>query len=551
MNPEEENDEQLVSPPDDNLTDELKEIADDATQLHKSYVGAIEEKKEAYDKLGSREAQLRAEYAASSKPDKQRKKDFDIAYGALRDEIVATTDHKKDILNESNAHYKGHETQYQDMALTEAAQKGTYVHIGGRSNLEELINNGVSLIPGLSSDQLRELEDASKISGSNYVGALIDKLKSSAGTPEDTNGLVRDSFRSAILHSQCQEALSKLGENYLSRGLSLDSLTIDNLPKMRELADSLGISPEKQDLLFRSWNTYNRARKDEKTIEGEARSKYLKDKSDKLVRDMLSVTQYIESYGMEEFNKVMDTFGVTNFSRYPDGLLHDQLVRWGDGKDLPNNVVIAGRTDWNGAFNRFTEEVIGAVDPVGTYFFEANDELQIARHVVSVGNRERRNGRNPEETNSIKSLILVAHGAPFGMGFGTSGEVLSVGDYVKDKSLLKTSINNYRRHLGSGFQLILCSCSTADTNGWTRNIAETISDEHDVKVSASTAVSLGIKEIRSNGEVIFLTSDNGDFIPASTLDGSGGSGVEVDYTYSSKLARWKSVFSRLKKGRLN
>ena len=87
------------------------------------------------------------------------------------------------------------------MALTEAAQKGTNVHIGGRSNLEELINNGVSLIPGLSSEQLRELEDASKISGSNYVGALIDKLKSSAGTPEDTNALVRDSFRSAILHS--------------------------------------------------------------------------------------------------------------------------------------------------------------------------------------------------------------------------------------------------------------------------------------------------------------------------------------------------------------
>lgn len=67
-------------------------------------------------------------------------------------------------------------------------------------------------------------------------------------------------------------------------------------------------------------------------------------------------------------------------------------------------------------------------------------------------------------------------------------------------------LNDFERHLGKDFEVILQSCSTAgEGNGNGKNIAEAMSEGHKTEVSASN-VSIHALTIASDGRVTFKTN---------------------------------------------
>ncbi len=285
------------------------------------------------------------------------------------------------------------------------------------------------------------------------------------------------------------------------------TVELSKLPLLEERLQRLGLSAEVAEAIFTSWSTFDafaqtfqngppRKAPEEATLASTAR-----EQATALITQMEALEVYASMYGNEAMDQIISTFGIYNFGRHKPGRLHDQMERWQRGEPVRSAVVDA-RYDWNsytGNVAVFAEE-----EGHGVFHFEANSGTDAARIAVLIGKRERELGREP----AVRRFILHAHGNADGMVMGVNRELIDVSGYRKasrDRSKISgAEINDYKRHLGPNFEVILQSCSTGGDN-FGDNVAETISQQHDAGVTASRININGLK-ILSDGSVEFTST---------------------------------------------
>lgn len=283
---------------------------------------------------------------------------------------------------------------------------------------------------------------------------------------------------------------------------------LDGLPRLQQRINSLGLGDDLAYSMFDSWSTYDEATR--ALINGYARplknnfggdgalEEIAKNQAQAYTRNIDKMEEFAASYGKDKLIGVIETFGIYNFARHEPAKLAEQVRAWQDGEPI-KSVIVDPRSDWN-SFDKSNCNFEGGFAD-GVFHFEANSGVDIARIAVNVGNHERSNGREP----AIRFFIVHAHGSPGGMELGTTGEGIRTGDYADIKPGNKA--NDYKKHLGQGFELVLLSCSTAGPVAGGMNIAETMSKHHDVTVHACNTVTTGLS-ISSEGSIDFQTKDN-------------------------------------------
>jgi hypothetical protein len=433
-------------------------------------------------------------------------------------------------------HYSKNKQKYQKLALEEATKSGVYIIRDNDSNLEALLKQGTEIIPAATEEEIRIIDQESKLFDKDFVSDIKKEINELIGNGELARAREPiDEFLELIDVRRDLEKTIKKSENSLlplntELKFKQDSLTLSYL-------ESLGIEPERQKLLLEAWSSF--------IPQSIKNNTYNREKSAYIVNEIMALRDYIDVYGIEELKSVMDTFGITYFKRYKKESLHQQLIDWQEGAIEPVDIAITAVYDHNGALGDIESEVSGTnKDNKGILFFEARDSLQMAKFLVAIGNRERNNGRNPEQTGSVKNLVILAHGSPDSIALGSRSQRLATGDYEKPDSKLKKEINTYRNHLGNNFKVILVACSTAGVNGIDRNLAETISDEHDTLVDASMTTIYGLAVPAKAGVAVFRVSDEGKVETASVFDGREGDGVVAKYRYPDRTTRLYNELSQ-------
>jgi len=292
----------------------------------------------------------------------------------------------------------------------------------------------------------------------------------------------------------------------------LDPLLLPSLkdyPELRARFNAIGITPELAEDIFNSWNTKSELKSllynDDRTIpetKPEDIQSALPMQAEILIPKIEALEKYISEYGLEETKKIIDIFGIFHFSRYSDGILHKQLIQWEDSEAPIRNIVVTAKSDWNGALDSAGKPYESLLENEGTFYFEVNDRIQLARVAVSAGNRERSMGRNPEQESQLRNFIINAHASPDGILLGVNGDRLSVEDYL-EVPLNGAKANTYKKHLGSNYRVILKACSTAGEVEDGKNIAESISDGHEVRVEGSNVLTYGSISIDPDGNISF------------------------------------------------
>lgn len=348
------------------------------------------------------------------------------------------------------------------------------------------------------------------------VGRLYEAM-SIVDNAEDSKAIERYCSNWRI-QRECEEAFQKYLQPVRESG---DRKTTDieqkpklaELPEIRARFEHLGVTPELAEGMLDSWLTYSALGR-KLYSDGEMRSEAtgedidstLAEQGEQLVKQAEALTNHVERFGIEETIALTHTFGIYNFIRYKPEQLHNQLLSWQSGEMPARNIVVSARTDWNGAFSDagiHLERVLG-VD--GLFCFEVNDRIQLAKVAVAIGNRERAMGREPEEVSGVNNFVINGHANPNGILLGTRGQHLNTTDYMREP-LNGQRANTYRRHLGNKFRVILYACSTAGEVEYGKNIAETISDHHDVRVEGSKVSPFGGIVIDPDGTVRFNRGD--------------------------------------------
>ena len=295
-------------------------------------------------------------------------------------------------------------------------------------------------------------------------------------------------------------------------------LKIVDLPELSQRLEKLGISPQLAQEMFASWDSYSSIGK---RLYGkpELRTAMTPDLIDgsvieqsiRIAQQAEALTTYVERFGTEEALAIIETFGIYNFARYQPELLHEQLISWKSGALTVKNIVVGARSDWNGSIDGSNFNRLFGND--GLFFFEANDSAELAKVAVAVGNRERANGRIPEEVSGLENFVINAHASPTGILLGTQGQRILTEDFQVGLTNSQKP-NNYQRHLGKRFRVILQACSTAGEVTYGKNIAESIADYHGVKVVASKEITYGTTIIDPDGTVRF----NGGDVPSTVYN---------------------------------
>jgi hypothetical protein len=285
-----------------------------------------------------------------------------------------------------------------------------------------------------------------------------------------------------LLSSEAIRDELKLSYTSVLTGQSGD-VALDDLPVMKTKLDEAGLSPEQAAKAFETWNTFDPLHRFESEggeLTEAALTKITLEYSEAMYRRMTHLTSFADKYGQDELQMTIDTFGIYNFQRHKADRLARQNQRWRDGETPAKNVVVSTREDWNGVFDY--NQVQGDFDAKAAFYFEAESGPDIGRIAVQVGRREAEHGREPD----IDNFIIQAHGSPEGVSLGPDMQALTIADYeaaaYPRAHNPRLRIQDYRRHLGNRFRVILVACSTSAPNGEGASFAEVISQGHDVQV---------------------------------------------------------------------
>jgi hypothetical protein len=378
----------------------------------------------------------------------------------------------------------------------------------------EIFSSSIKNVAALCSRQNISLDTFKHQSEKGLID-ISEVLKIAHERPDDLEKMFSDILLQGQIVDEYRNLLEELTFPLPEKNPKIDSEKLE-LIQSRVEAHSIPADVAKE--IVKSWGTYSAFRKHmyrddgwelpTEPIEKSEINRIVNDQLTAFTKQLESLESFAESYGTEVLQEVISTFGIYNFSRHKPEKLVDQLERWKSG-DTAKTVVVDARSDWNS----FTAKPVEFDEETGdgVFYFEANSGKETARVAVVIGKRERANGRQP----NVNRFIIHAHGNNEGMTMGVNRESIELSGYeVAAKSATKISAretNNFRRHLGENFEVILQSCSTAETRLEGKNIAETMSDALDAKVIGSDVTIHGLV-IRPDGTVQFKT-DKGDGEP--------------------------------------
>lgn len=360
---------------------------------------------------------------------------------------------------------------------------------------------------GISLDTLR-LQSEKCLIGFNI--SFNDVLKIAHESPDKLEKKISDVFLQGQIADEYRNLLEGLTFPLPEKYPKVD---LEKLELIQSRVEALSIPSDVAKEIVKSWGTYSAFHKhmyrdggwevpteplEESTIYGIVRNQLTA-----FTEQLESIESFAETYGPEVLQEVISTFGIYNFSRHKPEKLVEQLERWKTG-EMAKTIVVDARSDWNSYSAKpveFEEET-----GQGVFYFEANSGKETARVAVAIGKRERANGREPD----VNRFIIHAHGSSEGMTMGVNRESIRVSGYeeaAKNASKISArETNNFRRHLGGNYEVILQSCSTAQSRAEGKNIAETMSDSLDTKVIGSDVTIHGLI-IRPDGTVQFQTSE--------------------------------------------
>ena len=293
-----------------------------------------------------------------------------------------------------------------------------------------------------------------------------------------------------------------------------------DLKYAKNIITRLGVPEEVASEMITSWLTYDEYTKavyERLEKEPQLSEQFDGDKMQSILQNQIkafesqakALNEFNEQYGIENTQKIIEIFGIYNFSRHKSEALYDQLQRWEKGEPI-QTVVVEARSDWNSFSGKPAtfEEGVGE----GVFYFEANSAYETSRIAVRSGQFERQNGRQPD----VKRFIIHAHGSPEAMLIGVDGETIDTKSYLeaarKIEQIDSLENNDYKKHLGPNYEVILQSCSTAGEPTSDQNIAEMISEMHDTTVQASTNTIYTVT-IKSDGTVSFRAKgDDGETV---------------------------------------
>lgn len=311
---------------------------------------------------------------------------------------------------------------------------------------------------------------------------------------------------------------------------------------------SLGLGRSRAYRMFDSWNTYDAFDSETFDKKGEARelamAEHIKEQVEVLMTEMRALSNFVEMYGPQDTTAIVDTFGIHHFSRYSTQRhnkpgeykspynahrLHEQLIEWRKGEVSPKNVLIGAHSDHSNALEstpRGLTEQLGIKTEYknehgegtgyageGLFFFEAGSKADIAKIAISIGQRERQNGRDPRH-GRLENFIIEAHGSPKRITLGPyEGQVLTVEDYVTARQgryrlnqdaypRTRVQANTFSQWLGDDFRIILYSCSAGAPEG----VGQGMSAGHD-KHLAGAAETVSRLIIEPDGDTIFKNGE--------------------------------------------
>ena len=295
-----------------------------------------------------------------------------------------------------------------------------------------------------------------------------------------------------------------------NKGSFLSSLKprFSDMPAMADRLSNLGLSENLGAAVFKSWATFDNKRLKELRLQ--ERGEKLPDPANLVIGQVAAfeaqlgaIEEFSETYGQETLKQVMNTFGIYNFSRYKKEELYEQMKNWTNGEKI-DTVIVNARSDWNSYSDNKAIQLDESTSK-GMYVFEANNARETARVAVITGQHERTFGREPD----VGIFIVYGHGNPNAITMGVNGESINTAAYQvaannrESKGLRNSEINDYVRHLGENFSIVLYSCSTAgEAEGVAKNLANTVSESHDAPVTAAAEVVYGLM-INSAGKVEF------------------------------------------------
>lgn len=175
-------------------------------------------------------------------------------------------------------------------------------------------------------------------------------------------------------------------------------------------------------------------------------------------------------------------FGIRNFGRYSAQAIAEQC----NPGYKPDCIAVSGADDWNGAFNKWGDEICNISNR--PLFIEASTRVDLIRRFITL-----RNGEVP------RSVILIGtHGSSETLRFsrGERGVFTSkqIEEIPETQRLLEKGLINPDTHI------ILVSCNTGKTNGIGESIAAIPGVE---SVKAPDFLSRGIFKDKESGEIVF------------------------------------------------
>ncbi|MEK7599532.1 MAG: hypothetical protein AAB462_00645 [Patescibacteria group bacterium] len=302
--------------------------------------------------------------------------------------------------------------------------------------------------------------------------------------------------------------------------LSLDPQNIgeppklEYLPRFGEMFDMLGISEQEAGSIFDSWMTYNAFNRVLSgglwavigDIDGEmhiAKSRQI----GRMSQNVLGLLNHAVSLDLDELHGAIDTFGIHHFDRHSPSAIRRQLERWEAGDEAVSNVFVVAHADNNGNLRKSVKRAKALIEHEGTFVFEAGSAVDLSKIMVAIGSRERQANRKP----AVKNIVIEAHGYREGIALGVDGkytEGVTVSDYtdsVKGADKIGATANDYRRHLGDEFRIILGGCEAAAGKRGI-NIARAMSEGHHTTVKAPRHKISGIARVNLQGDTTYQRS---------------------------------------------
>lgn len=305
----------------------------------------------------------------------------------------------------------------------------------------------------------------------------------------------------------------------------LGATTLRRAPGMAHIFQTIGIPEPMARQLYSAWNTYSAQEVAASVVRDQRRlrpghdipSAELTDeqwqiginsKVSRMTGKLDALRDYVREYGLEETLLLHDTFHIRNFSRLKPETLHRQLERWKAGVSI-KNLVATSTADYQDGLEGTVKDVFKVLPEEETFWFEFNDKRELAGTMVTAGKFERQHGREPDVAN----VIIAGHGNPESIEAGPH-EKLRVSDYVQaahgraniglignKANKHDVQINDYHRHLGSNYRVILAACNVASVSSEGQNITNTLSRDHRATTVGAPGLVLGIVEITPDGVV--------------------------------------------------